>query len=227
MRYLGLALFAEGPSDHHFFPSILRRTTEDLCLRGTDELVEVSDVIRIVPPRMEGHDNRDGRTKVVEAVRQVWDGIDLLFLHSDGGGDFQAAMAQRILPARALFQQEPGGEERRLIGVVPIREMEAWALVDGDALRLAFGTTLTDAQLGIPATPAGVEGLPDPKLVLQQAYEAVVKGRKPKREAVRFLPLLGERIRLERLRLVPAFGRFESELQQALLDLSILKNKIS
>jgi hypothetical protein len=33
MRYLGLAIFAEGPTDYRFLPPVLRRATEDLCLR--------------------------------------------------------------------------------------------------------------------------------------------------------------------------------------------------
>ncbi|WP_158516729.1 hypothetical protein [Scytonema hofmannii] len=49
------------------------------------------------------------------------------------------------------------------MGVVPIREMEAWALVDGDALRGAFGTVLDDSALGISTRLREVEGIFEPK----------------------------------------------------------------
>ncbi len=49
MRYLGLALFAEGPTDYRFLPPVLRRTTEELCLNARTT-VEIGDVLNLYPP---------------------------------------------------------------------------------------------------------------------------------------------------------------------------------
>lgn len=114
-------------------------------------------------------------------------------------------------------------EQERTVGVVPVREMEAWALADGDALRGAFGAVLDDAALGIPIRPREVEGIFDPKVVLEQAYRNVVgQRRRGKRKVADFFDVIGERVRLERLREVPAYQHFEQELRTALLELGYL-----
>ena len=52
MKYLGLALYAEGPTDHEFLSPLLLRVCEDLALRSGQpiELSKVSlDRVREVP----------------------------------------------------------------------------------------------------------------------------------------------------------------------------------
>jgi hypothetical protein len=223
MRYLGLVLYAEGPTDHRFLPNLIRRTVEDLCLRGTDELVNIGDVLEIHAPAESK--NEDGKTRILHAAREVWEAFDILFVHTDAGGDWKKAMRERIEPVQTLLVGEPGFEHKRLVGIVPNREMEAWALVDGDALRAAFGTTLSDKQLGVPAQPREVESISDPKQALEQAYAAVVKGRRPKSHARRFLDILSEQLQLDRLARVPTGKRFVQDLEQALIDLHYIDKK--
>jgi hypothetical protein len=106
---------------------------------------------------------------------------------------------------------------------VPVRETEAWALVDGDALRAAFGTVLEDERLGIPSRCREVESISDPKHVLEQAFANVMgSGRRRKRKAAAFMDAIGERVQLTLLRQVPAFQRFEQELGAALTRLGYL-----
>jgi len=96
-------------------------------------------------------------------------------------------------------------------------------LADGDALRRAFGTVLDDVALGIPIRTREVEGIFDPKVVLEQAYRNVVgQRRRGKRKVADFFDVIGERVRLERLREVPAYQHFEQELRTALLELGYL-----
>src|SRR5436309_6511041 len=147
MRYLGLALYAEGPTDYRFLPSILLRLTNDLCLRGASEVVEVSDVQALDTP--EEHREADRATRILEAARSVRGAFSILFVHADGGGDPEAAFQERVEPAaRRIHENTKGGE--RVVAVVPVRETEAWALTDGDALRGAFGSTLADSTFGLP-----------------------------------------------------------------------------
>ncbi|MBI1987290.1 MAG: hypothetical protein HYS70_02945 [Nitrospinae bacterium] len=99
-------------------------------------------------------------------------------------------------------------------------------MVDGDALRQAFGTTLDDGKLGVPAGPHEVEKIVDPKQALDQAFRQVVgRQRRRKKSAADFLDVIGERVRLPRLRLVPAFKQFERELHHALRKLGYLKEE--
>lgn len=60
-------------------------------------------------------------------------------------------------------------------------------MVDGDALRQAFGTTLDDGKLGVPAGPHEVEKIVDPKQALDQAFRQVVgRQRRRKKSAADF-----------------------------------------
>ena len=51
MHYLGLALYAEGPTDYGFLCPLLRRLCEDICTRDASDLVEVSDVLSLDHPQ--------------------------------------------------------------------------------------------------------------------------------------------------------------------------------
>ncbi|MBD2777421.1 DUF4276 family protein [Iningainema tapete] len=219
MRYLGLALFAEGPTDYRFLPPVLRRATEDLCLRARFT-VEVGEVVRLYAP--DEYRDADGATQILEAAREAVGAFSILFIHTDGAGDPVAAHQQRVQPAAQRIA-ELGRQQERTVGVVPVREMEAWTLVDGDALRGAFGTVLDDSALGIPKKVREVEGILDPKQALEQAYAKVVGSRRRgKRKAAEFFDAIGERVRLERLRELPAYQRFEDDLGMALVELGYL-----
>jgi hypothetical protein len=220
VQYLGLALFAEGPTDYRFLPPILRRTTEELCLNART-IVEIGDVLNLYSP--EKYRDADLATKILEAAKAAEGAYNILFIHTDGEGKPNAVYEQRIQPAKELIAAELSSQLERTVGVVPVREMEAWTLVDGDALRDAFGTVLDDEALGIPSRPREVEGILDPKQTLNQAYaEAVGAKQRRRRTAADFFDAIGERVQLARLRQVPAFGRFEQELRTALVELNYL-----
>src|SRR5713101_5245184 len=97
MRYLGLALYTEGPTDDRFLPPILLRLTNDLCLRWAVEDVEISDVLPLEAPPQARKEDR--ATRILEAARSVRGAFSILFVHADGGGDPEAAFRERIEPA--------------------------------------------------------------------------------------------------------------------------------
>jgi hypothetical protein len=218
VSWLGLALIAEGPTDYRFLPPLLYRLTEDLCLRHGLVTIEVDPVRALDLDR----GFRGDRTRqIVEAARQADGSYHILFLHTDGAGDPVAAIKERFEPwCRGLAGLARPDE--RAVAVVPVREMEAWALCDGGALRGAFGTTLPDEQLGLPRT-ADVEGVQDPKKALETAYERAFRPRKPKRPVVAALEAIAERVELDHLRQLPAFRRLEDDLRDALRDLRYVR----
>lgn len=214
MRWLGLALVAEGPTDYRFLPSVLYRLTEDLCLHHGLSAVEVDPVRALELDRT----IRDRTEQIVAAARQAEGSYQVLFLHTDGAGDPEAAIRERFVRwNRGLAAL--GRADERAIAVVPVREMEAWALSDGEALRGAFGTTLSDDQLGLPRRTQDVENVRDPKRTLEAAYERAFRPRTPKRPVVAALEAIAERVALARLRLLPAFQRLEQDLRDALREL--------
>ncbi len=221
MRYLGIALFAEGSTDDRFLNPLLARLCEDLCLRRGEGPIEVAPLVLLhAPSRFR---NASHEVQVLESVRNMQCQIDILFLHTDGGGDAARAIEERIDPVRRIIQERLTSFGGRAIAVVPVRETEAWALADGDAIRTAFGSNRDDSSLGIPARIAEVESLPDPKRSLNDAWRAAWPNRRRRNQsATGCLDLLGQHARLDRLRLVPAFARLHDDLLGALRQLRFL-----
>jgi hypothetical protein len=219
MAYLGLGLFAEGATDYRMLVPLLRRLTEQLCREEARGVVDVGDVQGLdAPARFQ---KADRATRILEAARTFWGGTCVLFIHADGAGDSEAKEAEQITPGIRLIEQElPRGA---CVAVVPVREVEAWTLVDGDALRDAFGTTLGDDDLHVAKRPRDVERIQDPKVELQAAFQAVIGPSNRRRsKAGDFYTRIGERVDLAKLRQVPAFSRLEEDLRCALRKLGIL-----
>ncbi len=224
-HYLGLALFAEGPTDHQFLRPLLERFTEDLCLTRARGLVELPSMIELHSPRRVKDSDR--ATRIREAARDAWGSFHILFIHSDGGGDPTLAEENCIDPARRAIREDVGlGEgSTRTVAVVPVRETEAWMLADGDAIREAFGTTLTNARLGLPSQARAVETILDPKVELERILLAVL-GRVSRRSRLpNYLATIGQSVRFEKLREVPSFKSFEEQFTAALTDLAYLDDR--
>ena len=220
MRYLGLALYAEGATDYRFLSPLLLRLCEDICLRCATQPVDVSDVLAL--------DDRPGMKKkpreerIADAAIDAAGSWDVLFVHSDGESDPASAAGEKIAPAFARLH-EAGLRRGERVAVVPVRETEAWVLADGDALRAVFGVSVDDAALGLPPPGAAVESVDDPKKRLNLAFEATRPGgRRARAGAASLLNALGERDSLPRLRAVPSFQAVENELVAALGRLGIL-----
>lgn len=221
MRHLGLALFSEGPTDDRFLAPLLQRLCQDLCQRHSDHAVDIADdVVLLQTPRRDSGKPRAER--VVQAAAEAAGAWQILFLHADGAGDAAASHARLVAPGLTLVEQRCGALGVG-VAVVPIRETEAWALADGDALRFVFGTTLDDAALGVPARARQVESITDPKQALEAAHARTgPTGRHARAGAAASLSSLGQRVALTRLRQVPSFARTEADVMTAMRQLGIV-----
>lgn len=221
MHYLGIALYAEGPTDYYFLRPLLQRLCEDICLRESPHSVEFSEVLSLDhSDRVKNAPRNERILEAAQAARSAW---RILFVHTDGANDPVRAREQLVEPALALLQQEMA-EEGCGVALIPVRETETWAIWDGDALRQVFGTTLSDQDLGLAVNANLVESMADPKAALNQAFLATQpSGRRKKQGVSPMLNALGEQVSLERLRQIAGFALFEAELKQALRRLQILQ----
>jgi hypothetical protein len=213
VRYLVPALVSEGPTDIRLLEPLILRALEER-LATAPRLVEIQVPFLDLAPV-----NRSNDAVLVAAQHKV-DAFDLLFVHTDGKGNPEGARAARVTPIARAIGAAACGRSIGCVGVVPVHETEAWALSDGDAIRAVFGTTKSDLELGLPGTPRAIEACTDPKAVLLRVYVTALGGRKRHRPGKPVpLRLLGERIALDRLRLLANFRIFESELAQSLRQL--------
>ncbi|WP_288023762.1 DUF4276 family protein [Thauera sp.] len=221
MHYLGLTLYAEGPTDYYFLRPLLLRLCEDICLNEANQSVEFGEEVVSLddPARIKGG-SRDER--IVEAAREARGAWRIVLIHTDGAGSAERARATCAQPAIDRLAQELPNDGVG-VAVVPIRETESWALADGDAIRRVFGTLLSDDALGLPHNAAGVEAILDPKKALDDAFlKTNPTSRKRRQGASPMLNALGESVSLQRLRLLTGFQALEHELRRGLEALGIL-----
>ncbi|HEY0020262.1 MAG TPA: hypothetical protein VGC13_28455 [Longimicrobium sp.] len=221
MPYLGVALFAEGVTDHRFFAPLLVRLIEEIYYEAGRGTLELGDVIVLEAGEDERHLPRD--EQIVAAARRNSGAFHILCVHADGGGNPRRVHDQQVSPGLTLALEVLGNGYAG-VSLVPVREMEAWTIVDGDALRRAFRTTLQDDVLGVVPRPRDCEKVADPKAVLDRAYAQTLPGSKrgTNTTAAGVLQLIAESVRLDLLRQVPAFSAFRTDLKAALRRLGYL-----
>jgi hypothetical protein len=221
VHFIGLALYAEGPTDYYFLRPLLLRLCSDICLRKASAPVEFSEEVLALNHSKAVEDSPRPQ-RILDAAKQARGAWRILFVHTDGAGDPERTRQTLAEPALDLLRQECAADGIG-IAVVPVRETEAWSLVDGSALRSVFGTSLDDKQLGLP--PIGsVESLPDPKRTLDDAFAATNPPPSRRRKgASPMLSALGDSVSVDRLRHLSGFQRLEEELERALHQLNVLR----
>jgi len=188
-------LFCEGREDGGFLEHVLGR---QLTALGSDG------------PGFDMGNVFSQRCRTVEEPRRVGESVlaaardfDLVFIHHDSDERRKIeALRRRIdgmLPA-----------DTRLVGVVPVREPEAWPLADPAAFPRGGG----NAVALLPVRPKDVESVQDPKQLLEKTL-----GRQYDE---RVADWIGERIDLDRLAQVPAYAYFLRDLMTALKELHFL-----
>ena len=172
-------------------------------------------------------------TKVEEATRQAWGGWTLPLVHADGGGDARTKRREQVEPVLEACLQAPESRDAAArsavagCAIVPIREMEAWALADREALGLAMGEQEPGEDSGEPPRRARlVERIEDPKAMLDTFIQRRDGSFGRRGEDMKSIALedLGSQIPLDRLRDVPSFRELEKELLESLARLRLIAN---
>jgi len=190
-------LYAEGPSDYQFLLPLLDRMLHELLSRHFPAQHELAGTQGLPDIHMHGR-----AARIAATISNSWDSFTLFVIHSDGAGDPDAARANTIQPGIDLTRtqlHEAGRQEPLAVAAcMPIRELEAWLLVD----------PLVFERLGFKGAvlPPDPERVTDPK----QALAALLGRRKPPYD------FFGEQVRLDALRKLRAFQAFEAELLAAL-----------
>ena len=214
VAYIGLALHAEGDTDYRFLSPLIAREAEAICLRRAIVTVEIGGPFSLRQAVRRSEHARH------EAIAEASEPYDIVCVHADGAGDFALAHASNVTPVGDAAARR--GFRSKAVGVVPIREMEAWSLVDGDAIRAVTGSSRSDNDLGLPRS-IEIEGIADPKAVLQDVLTAAVGDRRrARRDALAYFVLLGERIDLAKSLQLPSYRRFATALATAIDGLGLL-----
>jgi hypothetical protein len=192
VRPLKSALIAEGASDVAFLLPLLQAQLERI---GWEREFEAGPIQRAAVTTVTSAD------RVAAEAAELLQTSDLLFVHHD---DRESAKINRL--------RERLEAEGHVVGVVPVRETEAWVLAA--ACGLVAAVDLFDAV----APEKGhrwVEKLADPKAELGRRYRGPVSVED-------LFTLIAEQADLDRLAEVPAYQSFLQELTAALKELNFL-----
>ena len=198
--YLRAGLYAEGGSDYDFLSPLLNRLVPELAtilLPGQNLVPECLGIDAPLPFPAKRADR-------IAAAIEHWEECTVFVVHSDGAGDPEKARSEQVDPgidaARAMRPERPVAAA----ACIPVREIEAWMLVDPEVFRLIGGKTPPD----MPAAP---EHELDPKATLRRLLKQSGV-RRPRADYAFF----GANVRFECLRKLPAFVAFEQELRLAI-----------
>lgn len=220
MPTVGISLLAEGPTDQRFLGSLLRRTVSDSleeCLKAPSapELTVTLGAVRDVNRLLGGES--DYYERIIRAAPSGLEPVDIFFLHADGAGDYRRSETNIIAPKVRTLGPVIALCQVQFVSVIPVREMEAWTLADGDALRAAFKSRLTDRDLELPSPRRLVEKVAKPKEYLNQIAERCLGRRRGRTiTANPYLSLIGEYVSLDKLREVPSYSRLADATIEAL-----------
>jgi hypothetical protein len=192
MRPLRSALIAEGASDVAFLLPILQAQLERI---GWEAEFDAGPIRRAAVTTVMSAD------RVAAEAAELLQISDLLFVHHDHRES-----------AKIVRLRERLNVEGHVIGVVPVRETEAWVLWSACGLAPAIASFDADSpEKGCK----WVEKLDDPKAELGRRY----RGPVPIED---LFTLIAEQADLARLAEIPAYQSFMHDLTKALKELNFL-----
>ena len=220
MRSLMVLVHPEGNSDPALLCGITHRLVLELCQRGSRGEVIVGDPADA--RNLHGAGGRIGE-RCANAVRSCGTSDVILFVHADGAGDAEHAYGHQVAVA-VREVQAIGRSGQRAVGLVPVREMEAWALADEDALAHSLGMGANRRILREAIGSGAVDQITNPNAALNAIAIEVLGLRGYRRRGVdSLLRQIGDSAKLERLRLLTAFQRLERDTQAALIGMYIIE----
>lgn len=199
----------EGSTDASYFDILLPRVLNDILLQHGSRPVGVADF----PAVRLGERGRE-IAKIATEICENRDAFALLFIHADMGGREQEKTALERALSHANAANELCGFqiEENAQAILPKKEMEAWALTDGDAICNALGFTGDRSSLNLPIQPVHAESVPDPKAAMLHILKSVKRKVRPS-DPARLLASIAQIQSLDRLRLCPSYTEFENGLR--------------
>jgi hypothetical protein len=201
MIYVCAGLYAEGPTDYRFLGPLITRLIYDLSAAMVPGRAIVADTVGIDAPRRVKSERREDR--IAAAIDDAWGQCTLFIVHSDGAGDPVTVRRSQVDPG--IERARAGHPDLASAACIPVRELEAWMLVDDEPFRILGAKTIK-----LPEDP---ESDLDPKATLRRLFKEI--GVKPQMLSDSYR-LFGENIRVERLDRLPAFVAFRTELAGAI-----------
>ncbi len=218
MRQLRTVVAVEGATDDTFFSQLLARVLEEI---GRRRQGKGFDVDRPLVFERQADTWRTFAQQVLDQTPR----LNLVFFHYDGTANPEREAAKSWVPMMGEWDKVASGAGAApcFVPLVPVREMESWALAD---------VTLVNELAGVDVTTTGVfevnllpkvEKLTDPKRTLAEALRSGTRRKRRSRSVHDYLDTIARRIELDRLRAVPSFQTWQTDTETALRRIGFIE----
>lgn len=212
MSVLIFGFYGEGGADYAFIRRIVERT-----------IIGMIPHVDVFSMAIEGVNAGTQPERILEIGERA-SGYNFVVFHLDADAPTtQLAYEQRFMPGYEQLQHvQEDTVNRHVVPVIPVRMSEAWMLVDFEAFQHVVGTKKSGSDLGFPPRSHQVEAIGNPKGVFEEALRNARPGRRRTIAPDEIYTPLADQLRLERLRSVPAYQEFQSNLEEILIDLHFI-----
>lgn len=221
MRQLFVGLITEGSTDVRFLKNVVFKSVQDLC-GDCENDIEVFDIKEV---------KADGGTfveKMLNAthIASAELGLSMLCIHADSDNRTSDNVIKNKFEPFFNELSKMNDEEycKRIVPTIPIQMIESWMLADKELLKqMVNANDMRDIDLGLEKSP---ETYSDPKDIINNAIRmAMSRQSKKKRDQIKISDLyevLGMRLSLEKLRMIPSFREFEQNVKNVFREIGIL-----
>lgn len=214
-----IGIIAEGTTDILFLESVVERTFIDIAFECNND---IEPYVKSLHVKKTGLGFNEYIEKAAREATEI--GMSVLCVHADADDkNPDKAYDERINPAKLHLANVEDVSCRIFVPVVPVYMMEAWMLADKDLLKSEIGTTLSDKELGMNKMP---ELFVDPKETISDAIRIarreVTKRRRKDLDITDLYSLIGAKVALEKLEMLPSYRNFKEEVRAAYRELNLL-----
>ena len=214
MNKLYIAFCGEGTADERLFRNLTERLVQNIVL-GHDLTTELS----WLPIKKSPGSSEEALLRAASDAKEQ----HVLIFHRDADCGSRDECLQHHFDSGLKKIQEMDTDERikHIVPAIPIQESEAWMLCDKTLLKDLLETNLNNEQLGLTYQIQRIEGIRDPKAIINRAIHNHKKELSPRKRklAVKLSELyerFGTDIQLEKLLRLPSFATYQRDLRHAL-----------
>ena len=199
VRQILFGVYAEGPTDYRYYPTLLSRYVRHLCW----EKSVAAEVMEPLPMKRSG----GSFIEQMKKVEAEFEGLQYIFVHNDADG----RTADNVVENKWQPWIERCEQPEKWIPVVPVKMLESWLLADREALETTF--IIKPAAIAEILGNVNAEQIPDPKAKLNEIIRA---GKQ--RKTTGYEENLAQRSSFSELEKLPSFQDLRSRLLEVMFE---------
>ncbi len=215
---LQIGYTTEGTTDIRFLENIIRKSFEKIALECESEI----EVYQPEYLRKEGN----GFINQINTIAQKYSFFHVICVHCDSDSpSIENVLQNSITPAFTAVAQLEDTACKNLVALIPVQMTEAWMMADLNLLKEKIGTDKSNMDLGLPVKVNAIEGISDPKKVINDALRIAQQEQPKRRKKLSISQLyspISQELSIELLEELPSYRLFLENVRYSLRKLNYL-----